>query len=441
MTAIPALLISVAGALITTRSGTDDELATDLTGQVFSNPRPLGVAAGALAALGLVPGLPTAAFLTLGGVVGGLSLALRRSQRRAEEAPPEEVEPTLPAEEPIEPLLQIDALTIEVGYDLVELAGSEKPGGLLERIRGIRRQIAMDMGIVVPPVRVRDNLRLQPDAYRILLRGAEIGRAQLVRGRVLAIDPGNALEQIEGQKTTDPAFGIPALWIDEKQADHARSVGFTVVDRPSVLATHLSELIRKHAPDLLGRQETQKLLDMLGKTAPKLIEELIPEQFTLGQVQKVLQALLRERVSVRDLQTICETMADAAGASMPFEDLLARVRQSLARALVQPLVEHDQLKVLTVSGQLEEELRQLVAPGPDGLPAAADPRTTQSLIHRVANAVQSTPSGGQPVVLCGRNDSRYLLRKLTHSVLPTVSFLSVHEIPEGVHVHAVGQVS
>ncbi len=441
VSAIPALLISVAGALITTRSGTDEELATEVTKQVLSNPTPLAIASGFLGTMALIPGLPTAAFLTLSAGVGALAASQRRRIKReleptASDTPPGELLP----EEPIEPLLTIDPLTIEVGYELVEMAGSEKRGGLLDRIRGIRRQTALDLGMVVPPVRVRDNLRLASDEYQILLRGSEVASNRIPRRRVLAIDPGDVLEPIEGEKTKDPAFGIEALWIDEGLADHARSVGYTVVDRTSVLATHLSETIRRHATELLGRQETQKLLDILGKAAPKLVEELVPERFSVGQIQKVLQALLRERVSIRDLQTICETLADAAGQNAEGSDLVGRVRQALGRSLVRPLMEKDSLNVVTLSSELEQQIRELSAPKQDAGLVPADPRVTQSLIHRVATAIRDLPSGCQPVILCGSNQSRSALRSLTETTLPTVPFLSVFEVPDGVRVNAVGQV-
>ena len=283
VTAIPSLLISVAGGLVTTRNDTGDELGGDIAGQLFANPKPLTVAAASLGTMALIPGLPTAAFLSLAGGLGALAFGVRAKQKDVDAAEPVEALGP-PPEEPIEPLLTVDPLTVEVGYDLVEMAGSDRPGGLLERIRGIRRQIALDQGMVVPPVRVRDNLRLGSDEYLILLRGAEIGRARLPRGSAMAIDPGDALEKIEGQKTIDPAFGIEAQWIPDEQSEHARGLGYTVVDRVSVIGTHLSELVRGHAPELMGRQETQHLLDNLAKTAPKLIEELVPERFTVGDV-------------------------------------------------------------------------------------------------------------------------------------------------------------
>jgi flagellar biosynthesis protein FlhA len=441
VSAIPALIVSVSGGLITTRKTTRNELGGEVASQLLTNPKPLLVGGSAMVVLALIPGLPTLSFLILGGILGGLGFAARRSE--TQEITGEEYDEELalgpPPEESVEPLLTVDPLTIEVGYDLVEMAGSDQSGGLLDRIRGIRRQVALDLGLVVPPVRVRDNLRIGADEYQILMRGAEIGSARLPRHRVLAIDPGNAIEPLEGEPTTDPAFGIDALWIPENMADHARAMGYTVVDRTSVMATHLSEIIRRHAPELLSRQDTQRLLDTLSKSAPKLAEELVPERFTLGQVQKVLQSLLRERVSIRDLQTIGETMADYG----PVEDLqvlVGAVRQSMGRSLVKPLTTEGVLPVITVTADVEQEIRNLLTPAPDGSLMPPDPRITQSLAHRVANAVQNVPPGTQPIVLCGSNDSRTVLRRLTDQSIPTVPFISVTEVPDDIRVRSVGQV-
>ncbi len=438
VSAIPALLISVAGALLTTRSATSSDLGVELATQVFSKPRPLAIAAGALCTMSLIPGLPTVAFLTLGAGIGGLAWTL--SQRPDEPEPEVESGPPPPLEEAIEPMLVVDPLSIEVGYDLVELAGSDRSGGLLDRIREIRRQTALDLGLVVPPVRVRDNLRLGPDEYQILLRGAELARTRLKPGHVLAIDPGEVIEPVEGEKTLDPAFGIEALWIREELAEHARSVGYTVVDRTSVLATHISQIIRRHAAALLGRQETQKLLDTLAKTAPKLVEELVPERYTVGQIQKVLQALLREGVSIRDMHTIGETMADCALEDIDPSELLNRVRRALGRTLVQPLLDKGALKVLTVAPEVEQEILALLQGDVAAEHAALDPASGRSLAHRVAQAVRHVPSGGQAAVLCNSAQVRASLRRLTESILPTVPILSAAEIPSGIQVTAVGQV-
>jgi flagellar biosynthesis protein FlhA len=441
VSAIPALLISVAGGLLTTRSESGTDLGSELAGQVLASPKALGVAGGALATMSLIPGLPTVAFLTLGGGIGGLAMLLRKKRQEEEASEIEEEAATgLPPDEPIEPLLTVDPLSIEVGYDLVELAGSEKPGGLLDRIREIRRQIALELGLVVPPVRVRDNLRLGPDEYQILLRGAEVGKARIPRGRILAIDPGDVLEQIEGEKTLDPAFGIDALWVKEELSERARSVGYTVVDRTSVLATHLSQIIRRYAPELLGRQETQKLLDTLAKNSPKLVEDLVPERFTVGQIQKVLQALLRESVSIRDLHTIGEAMTDSAGDAFDLQEMVAMVRQALGRSIVRPLVDKGALKVLTVSPDVEKQIIDLLEERVDQATPPFDPRTTQSLAHLVANAVREAPPGSQPAVLCSSSPVRLFVRRLTETMLPMTPVLAALEIPEGVKVQAVGQI-
>ncbi|MCP3979356.1 MAG: flagellar biosynthesis protein FlhA [bacterium] len=437
VSAIPALLLSVAGGLLTTRSDTGIDLGSELGQQLLSSPTPLTVAAGALGTLALVPGLPTLAFLTMSGGVGALAMAMKRKQR-AEPDPSEDVPASAPPiEEPIEPLLAVDPVSIEVGYDLVELAGSDSPGGLLDRIREIRRQVALELGFIVPPVRVRDNLKLSPDGYQLLLRGAEIGQGRLQRRKMLAIDPGDVKEQIEGEKTLDPAFGIEALWIREELADTARSAGYTVVDQTSVLATHLSQVVRRYAPELLGRQQTQDLLDTLAKTDPKLVEELVPERCTIGQVQKVLQALLRESVSIRDMHSICEAMADRGPEPFNLDEVLARVRQALRRSLVRPFVVDGALRVVTLAPEVEQGILSAITnDGHESL----DAKGTQSLVHRTARAIREAPAGAQPVVLCSSGSARTFLRRLTNSVLPTVPMFSAHEVPEGVKVQAVGQI-
>jgi flagellar biosynthesis protein FlhA len=439
VTAIPALLISVAGGLLTTRSDKGVDLGSELVSQLFSNAQPLTVAAGALGALAFVPGLPTLAFLTLGTALGGLAYAQHRRPVAAEESAAAAAKRPAAGDEPLEPLLVVDPLTIEVGYDLVDLAGAEGRGGLLERIRELRRQIAMDLGLVVPPVRVRDNLRLGADEYQILLRAGEVGRARLPRGRVLAIDPGDVREPVEGEKTLDPAFGIAALWVRDELADRARALGYSVVDRTSVLATHLSQIVRRHAPELLGRQETQGLLEALGRSAPKLVEELVPERFTVGQVQKVLQALLREGVSIRDLHSIAETMADCISKPFDVEAVVTRVRQALRRSLVGPFLEKGSLKVLTVSPEIEREILAGLEQGGE-TPGPPDPRIIRSLVQRIVQAVRDAPGGTQPAVLCSSAPVRAALRRATESVLPTVPFFAALEVPEGVKIQALGRI-
>ena len=441
VSAIPALLISVAGALMTTRSGSEEELSTELTGQLMDNPLPLGVAAGSLLTLGLIPGLPTIAFGSLAAVLGGTAYTLSRQSKQA--PPPEEETSVAPVEEPIEPLLAIDPLTIEVGYDLVTLAGNDAAGGLLDRIRKIRRQVATELGIVVPPVRVRDNLNLRSDEYRVLLRGTQIDGSRLRRGKCLAIDPGDAFEKIEGEATTDPTFGIPALWIDEALGDKARGAGYTVVDLVSVMATHLGEIVRRRAPELLTRQEVQRLLDLLSESAPKLVEEVVPQGFTVGQVQKVLQALLAERISIRDMEAIFEALADAVGREVDLESLVAYVRQSIARQIVQPLVDQRGLNVITLSPEFDREVRTMFQPNPaDGTGAVpADPQRVQGLVSRLASAVKQAVDRPNQVVLCGDARTRLFLRRISERALPNVPFLAVQEIPDGVSVNAIGKVS
>ena len=454
VTAIPALLVSVAGALVTTRASTGNPLGDDVISQVFSSPRPLAIAAGALTMLALIPGLPKVAFLTLGISAFFASRAITNARRGAA-AETEPLTPLPPAEEPVEPLLAVDPMTLEVGYDLIGCVGSDGSGGVLDKIRGIRRQIALDLGFVLPPVRIRDNLRLAPDAYSILLRGSEIATFRIRRGCVLAISPGGEPLPIEGVPTVEPAFGIEALWIPEARAEEARIAGCTVVDPPSVIATHLVEVIRKHAHELLSREDVQKLLDLLAKTSPKTVEELIPERLTLGQVQGVLRALLRERVPIRDLGTIVEALADAALAGRDQVFLVERARQALARSICSPLLsDRGELEAVTLDPRLEhslesslrgtaapEETTDGAAPKRPAARALLSPVEAQEIIGKIARVLhEGAAARSRVAVLCSQTLRPYLAG-LALTALPHVTFLSPHEVPVGTRVRSIGMVS
>ncbi|UCF69082.1 MAG: FHIPEP family type III secretion protein, partial [Acidobacteriota bacterium] len=310
VTAIPALLVAVAGGVITTRAAQERNLGDEVIGQILNNPRPLRVAAGTLLALALVPGLPKVSFLILSAAVFAASRAARERQAQDEsELQPAEPRAATDVEEDVEPLLGIDPMCVEIGYDLIAAVGADRPGGILDKIKGLRRQIATEHGFVLPPVRVRDNLQLAPDQYQILLRGTRIASGTIPKGKLLALEAGPTVP-VDGERTKDPAFGLPAVWIKPEVADRARGSGYTVVDAPAVLSTHLMEVIHRNASELLGREDVARLLDHLQKTHPKAVAELVPERMTIGEVQRVLQGLLREGVSIRDLPLIVETLAD-----------------------------------------------------------------------------------------------------------------------------------
>ncbi len=448
VTAVPALLVSVAAGLITSRASTGNTLGEDVIAQIFASPRPLRLAAGALTTLALVPGLPKVAFLSLGTACFFASRAISGRTvpvTAGDEAPP------LPTEEPVEPLLSVDPLMIEVGYDLIGCVGTDGSGGVLDKIRGIRRQIAIDLGFVLPPVRIRDNLRLAPDQYSILLRGVEIATFRIRRGCVLAISPGGTATPFEGTPTIEPAFGIEAIWVAESRAEDARMAGCTVVDAASVVSTHLIEIIRRHSHELLAREDVQKLLDLLAKTAPKTVEELVPERLTLGQVQGVLRALLRERVPIRDLGRIVEVLADAALVSREPTYLVERVRQAIGRTICAPLLTSGgELEAVMLDPRLEQGLESLLRGGaPEAgegrssavSPAPASISDAHGIVAKIARVLHD--AGGaraQAAVLCAASVRPYLAGLATVA-LPHVTVLSPQEVPTGTRVRAIGVVS
>jgi flagellar biosynthesis protein FlhA len=341
----------------------------------------------------------------------------------------------------VEGLLKVDPLGLEVGYSLIPLLDVNQGGTVLERIKAVRRQMATELGIVVPPVRIRDNLQLAPHAYRILLRGEEIARAELQPNQFLAMNPGTATEDLSGTPTSEPAFGLPAFWIPDSQRDRAQMLGYTVVEPATVLTTHISELIKKHAPDLLGRPEVQHLLDTLKEGAPKLVDDLIPNVISVATLQKVMQNLLRERVPVRDLGRILEATADAATMTKDIGFITEYVRQAMGRALTSPhLSETGELGVLVLDPTLEQTLQGGIEQTDRGSFLALEPGRTQELLNRIANGIAAVLPGAQPVLLTNPV-VRPHLRRLLERALPHLVVLSHSEVPMDVRVVNLGTVS
>lgn len=446
VTAIPSLLISVGGAILTTRSGSHSlSLGTEVVGQLGMDWRPLAIASGVLMLFGAVPGLPLVPFWFLGllfGVVAYSAWKLRGA-KRTESALEEAREQLKPAAEPerVESLLKIDPLGLEVGYGLIPLLDAAQGGTVLERIKALRRQMAQELGIVVPPIRIRDNLQLPANTYRVLLRGEEIARGDLMPGLFLAMNPGTATEEIQGQPTTEPAFGLPAYWIPDAQRDRAQLLGYTVVDGPTVLTTHLSELVKQQAPELLGRPEVQQLLDTLKEQSPRLVEELVPTVVPVGSLQRVLQNLLRERVSIRDLGRILEAAAEAATLTRDPVLLTEYVRQHLGRTLTAPhLSEQNELGVLVLDPTLEQALQGGIESSERGSFLALAPDRIQELLTRIATGIAQLLPGAQPVLLTNPM-VRPHLRRLLERTLPHLVVLSHSEIPSDVRVVNLGTVA
>jgi len=441
---IPSLIISTAAGIIVSRAASDMSLGGEFAKQFGMQPQALTVSSAIIGLFGLIPGLPHIPFLMLSIILGTVSYFTFQQKAMLKETEEKEADQKAPlpgTPETVEALLPLDTLQLEVGYGLIPLVDENQEGDLLERIRGIRRQFAMDMGIIVPSLHVRDNLQIKPDEYVLLLRGVEIARGEIMMGYQLAMDSGSAKRDIEGIPTTEPAFNLPALWITEDKKDAAQLAGYTVVDPSTVIATHLTEILRSHAEELLGRQDTQKLLDNLMKTNPKVVDELIPDHLSLGGLQKVLQNLLRERVSIRDLLTICETLADYATMTKDTSVLTEYVRQRLARSIVSSHTDEDgKLYVMTLSQQIEDFIRESIQKTEQGTYLNLEPNLAQKVIESTQNMADKVSTDGyQPIILCTPAVRRHL-RHLLERFLPQVIVLSNNELTSQVQIKSLGTI-
>lgn len=440
---LPALLISTAAGIIVTRAASGTNLGSEVVGQLLFNPRVLTTVAVILGSFAILPGLPFLPFLVLAGGIGGLAYFSRldADARVEEEAAAARPEAAKAAEKSDAPA-PLDLLELEVGYELVPLVDGEQRGELTERIRSLRRQLAQEMGFVVPPVHIRDNLQLKPGEYAIILKGIEIARGEVRSGHYLAINPGGADPKFRGIPTKEPAFGLDALWVAAGDREQAQLAGYTVVDVATVIVTHLTELIRRHAHELLGRQEVQGLLDGIARTHPKVVEELVPQNLTLGGVQKVLQNLLREHVSIRDLLTIVETLADHAPQTKDPLALTEQVRQALSRSIVNRFLTGDRvLPLVTLAPRLEKLISEAVHRTDDGTYLALEPSVAQRLLGRLASwSEQFATQNQQPLLLCSTS-IRGHLRRLTERFLPSLALVAPGEIPANVKIHSLGVVS
>ncbi len=450
VTVIPALMVSVSGALIVTRTSSDQKLGADVRRQVFSNPQPLMLAGGVLVMMAAFPGLPTIPFLLLGSGIGYSGWRLRQKLDAAEKTPAAAA--ATPAKENLEALLKVEPLAIEVGLGLVKMVEGGQNSPLLRRIAAIRRQMASDLGYMVPPVRVTDNLQLKATEYLVLLKGAEIARFELMQNRELAIHPAASLQgskaagstpgggapALEGILAKEPAFGIPAVWITPETADRARAQGYTVVDWVSVLGTHLAELIRRHASELLSRQETKVILDRVAEENPKVIEDLVPKLLPLASVQKVFQNLLRERVSIRDSVTILEALGEAAAMTKNPILLTDYVRQAIRRLVVKPYLNaNGELPAYFIDPQIEQTIETGIQYSEQTSNLTLAPQKLRDILDRISRAVGSTDT---PMAAVTSSASRYFLRQIVEGQLPQLSIVSHNEIPAGVRVVSVGLI-
>jgi flagellar biosynthesis protein FlhA len=437
---IPSLIISVAAGMVVSRVASDEDIGSQLTTQLFAKPQVLYITGGIIGGMGLIPGMPNLVFLLLGGALAGGGYLLAKRAREApakqeaaaaaEAAASSAQQPAAEQEEATwQDVMPVDTLGLEVGYRLIPLVDKTQGGELLKRIKGIRKKFAQEVGFLAPPVHIRDNLELKPSAYRITLKGVEVGTGEAMNGQFLAINPGMASGHLPGLVTTDPAFGLPATWIDAGLRDEAQSMGYTVVDAGTVVATHLNHLITTHASELLGRMEVQALLDHLGKETPKLVEDLVPKVVPLSTLQKVLQNLLVEGVHIRDMRTIIETLSEHATQTQDPNDLTALVRISLGRAIVQQLFPGtNELSVMTLDNRLERLLMQALGAGGDG--TGIEPGLADTIAQQAANAAQQQEQMGLTPVLLVPGPLRVLLSRFLRRALPQLKVLSHSEIPE-----------
>ena len=441
---IPALLISTATGIIVTRSAAEGNLGNDLVKQLFNNARIFMILSGVLLFLAAMPGLPGVPFFVLAALCGFIAWNLYRGQavqqevQQVEQKAKAKKEATTP--ENIVSLLQVDPMELEIGYSLIPLVDTGQGGDLLDRIVMIRRQCALELGLVVPTIRIRDNIQIKPNAYIIKLKGIEIARGELMLDHYLAMNSGTVFEEVPGIETVEPAFGLPALWISENEREQAELNGYTVVDAVSVLATHLTEVIKQHADEILGRQETQNLLDNLRKTNGALVDEVVPNLLTIGEVQKVLASLLHERISIRDMGTILEVLADYGTATKDTEILTEYVRHAMARHITQQNVQNGMLPCITLDPALENKVAGSVQRTDHGSYVSLDPDSMQRLLAALQEELKKlTDQGYQPIVLTSPTVRPYF-RDLVERSVPGIIILSHAEIEQNVEIQILGVV-
>ncbi|MDC8449156.1 MAG: flagellar biosynthesis protein FlhA [Nitrospira sp.] len=437
---IPALIVSTAAGIVVTRAASETDLGGEMTRQLLMSSKPVGIAAGILLALGLVPGLPHVAFLALGSAIAWIAYHLHQQEQIQATPAPAPVAPK--ADESLTRVTPLDLMEVQVGYGLIGLVEGTQGTALLDRIKALRRQFAESMGFVVPPIHIRDNLQLRPNEYAIILKGVEVAKADVLPGHLLAIDPGTGQRGlIQGIATKEPAFGLPALWVPEGAREQAQIAGYTVVDASSAIATHLSELIKRHGHELLGRQEVQTLLDEVGKSHPKLVEELIPTLLPLGTVVRVLGNLLKEGIPIRDLRSILEAVSDQATLTKDADVLTEYARQALARTITKQYQAPDgSLQVITLDPRLDRSLAEQAAALPPGATLNLDPTLSHKLLTGLKQAAERVAARGQqPIVLCSQVVRRHL-RRHSDRLLHAVPVMGLNEVDSFVRLQSLDTV-
>ncbi|MES9858213.1 MAG: flagellar biosynthesis protein FlhA [Sedimenticola sp.] len=442
---IPSLLLSTSAAIIVTRVAAAEDMGSQVVSQLLDNPKALGIAAMVLGLMGIIPGMPNFAFLTLALLAGaGAWWIYQRNEAEAAVAavapPPIPEVPADQKELTWEDVQPVDIIGLEVGYRLIPLVDRNQGGQLMTRIKGVRKKLSQELGFLIQSVHIRDNLDLPPTAYRISLHGVEIAQAEIHPDRVLAINPGQVFGSLQGLSTKDPAFGLDAVWINTTQRDHAQTLGYTVVDASTVVATHMSEILQAHAHELLGHEDVQQLMDALARSAPKLVEDLVPKILTLGQLLKILQNLLEESVPVRDIRTIAETLAEYGGQSQDLGVLTSQVRVALSRSIVQQLVgSTEEIPVVVLDPSLEQILQQTLQPSEEG-GVGFEPGLAEQLQRALAEtASQQEMAGQESILLVAAPLRSWMARFVKHSV-PGMHILSYNEVPDNRQIKVVATV-
>ncbi|BBF83997.1 flagellar biosynthesis protein FlhA [Aquitalea magnusonii] len=441
---IPALIISTAAGIVVSRVGTDKDMSEQFFGQLFAKPQVLYITAAVIGMIGLIPNMPHFSFLLIASLLGFLGWTMDKKEKAAAvQASQQQAQAAAPPDQPMaevswNDVQHVDALGLEVGYRLIPLVDRTQDGELLRRIRGIRKKIAQELGFLVPAVHIRDNLEIKPNAYRILLKGVEIGEGEAYIGQYLAINPGRVNGTMPGTATTDPAFGLPAVWIDAARREEAQQMGYTVVDSSTVVATHISNLLQTHAAELLGREEVQALIDHQAKESPKLVEDLVPKIVPIGILQKVLQQLLTDGIHIRDFRTILETLADHISTTQDVDDLTSAVRTALARVIVQQLFPGEtELPLMTLDPALENVLSQAVNSKTGG---GLEPGLAENLLSSAAQQAEQVEIQGYNPVLLTPPGLRPLLARFLRRALPQLRVISHNEVPDNKSIRIIAVI-
>ncbi|KJV32736.1 flagellar biosynthesis protein FlhA [Aquitalea magnusonii] len=441
---IPALIISTAAGIVVSRVGTDKDMSEQFFGQLFAKPQVLYITAAVIGMIGLIPNMPHFSFLLIASLLGFLGWTMDKKEKAAAvQASQQQAQAAAPPDQPMaevswNDVQHVDALGLEVGYRLIPLVDRTQDGELLRRIRGIRKKIAQELGFLVPAVHIRDNLEIKPNAYRILLKGVEVGQGEAYIGQYLAINPGRVNGTMPGTPTTDPAFGLPAVWIDAARREEAQQMGYTVVDSSTVVATHISNLLQTHAAELLGREEVQALIDHQAKESPKLVEDLVPKIVPIGILQKVLQQLLTDGIHIRDFRTILETLADHISTTQDVDDLTSAVRTALARVIVQQLFPGEtELPLMTLDPALENVLSQAVNSKTGG---GLEPGLAENLLSSAAQQAEQVEIQGYNPVLLTPPGLRPLLARFLRRALPQLRVISHNEVPDNKSIRIIAVI-